>query len=607
MKKLLGFMVLLLLPAFVHAQEKFSTLLEDQYGKVKISPVQNNNPVQVPYLTWGGDVPGFYANGGLKTKPNSIFALSGLNIDFVNGDNFLAQVERYLTGKSPFLRGTVGMLAQASEVICADERTKPIVIVQQTWSAGDHLVAREDIKNINDLKGKKIALQQGGPHSILIDDALKAAKMNWDDIEVIYTTDLSGPNGPATLFKNDSSIAACCTITPDMIGLCSGIDSVGSGAEGTVKGAHVVVSTAQMSRSIADVWVVRKDWYSQNIDFVNNFVAGYLRATEDVVAMRNNFSKTNELNSDYKEVLQLAQNIFTKDIIPTLEEDAHGLLLDATFAGLPGNISFFTDETNVSGFDAKIKSALDLAIRLNSIKYKGNFVKADLDYNLIANIAGIEYRVPEKRERIDAELVDITPESDLDENTIVYFTINFEPNQQEFSAEQYGVDFQRVIEAASTFGNAVVVIEGHSDPTLTLGALVKAGEEKGIIKRLGSPGSFKYYLNGKQLNLANSQELINLINTGTFDGTKHNPRQVAQSALNLSVARADAVKNAIIAFAKDNQKTIDFSQVRPVGVGIKDPIIPKPTNNEEARQNMRVNIRIVKIASEAINAEDFEF
>ncbi len=57
---------------------------------------------------------------------------------------------------------------------------------------------------------------------------------------------------------------------------------VGSGAEGTVEGAHVVNSTQQMSRSIADVYAVRSDWYEANKPWVNKFVAGYLKGTEDI-------------------------------------------------------------------------------------------------------------------------------------------------------------------------------------------------------------------------------------------------------------------------------------------------------------------------------------
>ena len=47
-------------------------------------------------------------------------------------------------------------------------------------------------------------------------------------------------------------------ITPDMLALTGGLDSTGTGAEGTVEGAEVLVSTAQMSRSVADVLAVRK-------------------------------------------------------------------------------------------------------------------------------------------------------------------------------------------------------------------------------------------------------------------------------------------------------------------------------------------------------------
>ncbi len=53
-----------------------------------------------------------------------------------------------------------------------------------------------------------------------------------------------------------------------MLGLTGGFDQKGSGAEGTVEGAHVVNSTQQMSRSIADVYAVRKDWYDANKDTV---------------------------------------------------------------------------------------------------------------------------------------------------------------------------------------------------------------------------------------------------------------------------------------------------------------------------------------------------
>ena len=267
-------------------QQRFSDIV----GSVQVGSISSAGTLTVPYITWGGDVATFHANGGLDTKSGSIFDKHGLKLKLTAGDDFVSQVKSYLSGESPFLRGTFRMLGQASEVLGSDARTKPVVILQLSWSAGDHIVARESLKTLNDLKGKgkkvRVACQQGGPHVGLLYDSLAAAQLGRQDIEMVWVNDLTGPNGPAEAFRNDKSIDACCVITPDMIGLTGGIDSAGSGAEGTVRGAHVLNSTQQMSRSIADVYAVRSDWYKANRDIVEKFVAGYLKATQETVAMR---------------------------------------------------------------------------------------------------------------------------------------------------------------------------------------------------------------------------------------------------------------------------------------------------------------------------------
>src|SRR5262249_44038504 len=142
----------------------------------------------------------------------------------------------------------------------------------------------------------------------------------------------------------------------DMIGLCGGGKKVGTGAEGTVQGARVVISTVQMSRSIADVYVCRKDFYDANKALVTKFVATYLKACEDVVHLRDGYEGKKLAaaeKSKYMGILKLTQDIYGKDVIKSLEEDAHGLLMDAVFVGYPGNWKFFKwGEGNVIGFDA---------------------------------------------------------------------------------------------------------------------------------------------------------------------------------------------------------------------------------------------------------------
>jgi len=502
---------------------------------------------------------------------------------------------------------TSRMLGMASEKIGRDPRTKPHVFLHLSFSLGDHIVSRANFKTLNDMKknGNKkfrIACQQGGPHVGLIYDALSAAGIPKDDVEIVWVKDLTGPNGPAEAFRKDETIDACCVITPDMLGLVG--DGIGSGKEGTIKGAHVLVSTAQMSRSIADVYVVRDDWYQKNRAVIEKFVAGYLKSCVDVVKMRNDFEKTGKLTPQYKKLLTTCQTVFGKEVIPTLEVDGHGLLLDCAFVGLPGQIAFFEDAGNLNGFEKKMASALDLATTWGYASKRYGFNPSGLEYKAIATLAGIKYETPKRTNRIKAESIDVFPGSEMDE--IVSFTIQFQPNQDKFSVDQYGDEFRRAMKFASTFGNAAVVVEGHSDPTKTLVTLLKSGIKKGLIKRTGTKAKgYSYFLSGKPLDMKQTGNIVEMIKSGAFGEDAGN---TMQAALNLSAVRASTVKASIVKMAAAEKITFDASQIKHVGSGIMKPVVSKPRNIAEAKQNMRVEIRVIKIPAEAINSsEDFDY
>ncbi len=592
------------------AQELFSQLVGPiQVGPVESGPKASNKTVQVPYIFWGGDIAAFLANGDLKTQQGSTYQQMGLDMQLVAGDDFVGQVRNYVSGKSPMLRGTMHMIGLAGEVLGADPRTKPVIVLQLSWSAGDHIVAKKGVKNLNELKGKKIACQQGGPHVGLLYDSLAAAGLGREDVEIVWTKDITGPDGPAVAFKNDASIDACCVVTPDMIGLTSGLDATGTGAEGTVEGAHVVNSTVQMSRSIADVYAVRRDWYDANKEWVSKFVAGHLKATEQLVAMRKAFGETGKMSKDYQQILNLSQRIFGKEVLPTLEGDVHGLLLDCGFVGLPGQIAFFKQKSNASGFEEVMSRSINLATQWKYAKARAGFEPNDFDYKKLAQLGGIEYVEPTSVERFNpsAESTEMFLGENLDANTIVSFSINFEPNEQSFSSDRYGAEFLRALKQASQFGNAAVVIRGHADPSKTLMDLIKAGIAKGIIQQNGTQGNYRYFMNGKPLDLSRTKEVVDLIKNGSFGGGNTDPAVTMQAALSLSQARAEAVKKSLEKFAKDSGITVDLSQIVPVGAGIMEPVIPKPRNIDEAKENMRVEFRIVKVNPEALTPTDFNF
>jgi ABC-type amino acid transport substrate-binding protein len=581
-------------------------------GPVPVGKVRSTSTLQVPFITWGGDMATFYANGGLKTKPGSIFAKQGLNLNLVPGDDFIKQVQNYVAGKTPFLRGTFRMIGMASEVIGADPRTKGVVVLQMTWSAGDHMVARKNIRTVKDLKGKTIVLQKGGPHVGMLDDILKTARLKWNQINVVWADDLTGTKkSPAEMFRRNKKYDACFVISPDMIGLTGGLTNAGTGAEGTVKGARVLVSTAELSRSIADVYVVRKDFYDANKELVTKFVAGYLKACEEVIDLKNQYEARG--SASYMKLLRLTQSIYGKDVIPTLEEDAHGLLCDCTFVGHPGNVAFFTRKGNLHGFNAFEKSALNLAVGQGYAKNRFGLFPSGLDYNSPIFTRLLTKTKADTGERFRAEVVlkeieELSTGGGLDDRTIVSFTIAFEPNQTSFSAQRYGAEYQRVLEMADKYGNAVIAIRGHSDPTKTLLDLVKAGMQKGILKRSGSRGNYKYSFKGRPLDLKATQKIVGLVEKGAFDGAAGiNPRQTMQAALNLSRERAEAVRDSILLHAKNKKIQLDVSQIQAVGAGIREPFVAKPTNMSEAKQNMRVEFRLLRVTAEAATKSDFDF
>jgi outer membrane protein OmpA-like peptidoglycan-associated protein len=251
--------------------------------------------------------------------------------------------------------------------------------------------------------------------------------------------------------------------------------------------------------------------------------------------------------------------------------------------------------------------ALNLAVNEGYARIRSGFFAPGFDYQRIRSLGKLTAEVGAREPRF-AEID--TPgafHEPIDDRTILSFTINFEPNQDKFPPDVYGSDFQKAMEVASTYGNAVLTIRGHADPTKVLSDLVRAGMNKGIIQRSGSAGNYKYFIHRRPLDLEATEEITRLLEGGDFAGADPDPRETMQAALNLSLARAKAVRDAIIQYAGTQGVRIDESQLQPAGVGVREPLIARPKNLQEAKENMRVEFRIVKVPAEAIQQSDFDF
>lgn len=610
-KRVLAFVVVMVL-AFVGSSvfgAKAPKSFKDLVGPVQVGPVQcdaRGTPCDLPYILWGGEAATFQANGlAVVTKPGSIFNQKQLTFRLVSGDDFVGQVRRYMEGKTPFLRGTLHMIGMASEVISNDPRTQPVVLFQMTWSRGDHLVGKATIKTVADLKGKTIALQDGGPHVGMLEDVLKTAGLGWNDISVVWTKDITGVNGPAEALKKNSRIDAAFAVTPDMIGITGGLANTGSGAEGTIKGAHVVVSTAELTRSIADVYVVRKDWYDAHPDIAAAFAAAYLKGAEWVVE-----AQANKNQPAYRQLLNYMVGAYPKDTLPG-PNDADGLIMDCAFVGHPGNVAFFTEANNANGFAAFSQSAMDMAVHAGYASKRGvmhaptwNWAAAPFA-GYLAHIGEVQ-KSSFKAEATFAEMERLAAAGTMDDQTIYSFAVNFNVDQNDFPADTYGSKFDEAIKLSQKYTGAAVAIVGHADPTYVLGMFVKTGMANGVLTRRGVPGSYQYFLNGQPLDLAATPKLVQAIEGGTLDRSG-DLRAILAKARDLSRERGDAVRASLETYAKRKGATLKTGQFQVIGMGVGEPLIPVPRSDADAAQNRRVEFRLVRVSAEAASPAQFDY
>ncbi len=529
--------------------------------------------LRVPVIAWGGDIATSHANGDSKrTSRGSLMANANLDLELYRQDDFAKQVSDYMACRTPFLRGTMGMITAANDVANKDSRTEMVVAYQMTWSAGgDALVVKGGINRPSDLRGKTIALQAYGPHMDYLTTILRDAGLSMSDVKIKWVRDLieidDNSSSPAMAFRDDSSIDAAFVIIPDGLALTSG-GNVGTGGEDSVRGAKILLSTKTANRVISDVYAVRRDYFDSNRDKVQAFVNALMQAEERTKAL---FKERQRRQSDYKSMIEGAALLLldSKGAV----EDTAAMYADAEFVGFSGNVKFFTDRAYPRGFQALSVEIQQAFSQLGLVSGAVTLADAGWSYSNLAT--GVSSTQTAEVPRFDQNAVDRLVARRQSQNTasegeLFRFEIFFAPNQNTFSADQYRAAFDQVITLASTYGGALLTIEGHSDP-------------------LG-------YLRKKKAGV----QVIEL-------------SSIKQASKNLSYTRANVVRQSIISYANAKGVVLDTSQFGVSGLGVTKPNTPgcsydvngdialtcAPKSKQQWDATRRVVFRVVQIEAES--------
>lgn len=480
---------------------------------------------QLPQITWAEDMRTVLANGNSsKTQNNSLFDQYNLDYKLVLKDSVISQSKDYISGKTPFFRGTLDQVVQLNELVYDDPSLRPVVINLLSWSkGGDVLVGDSNVKTLSDLRGKKIAVTAYGPHTFFLWRALKSGGLNYNDVDVVWMKDLLGSaNTPANAFCHSSmSVNATFVIAPEGTAITEG--------DNACKNSKVVYGTAQASKVIPDVYAIRSDYYESNKDEIQRFVHAMLIAKEKADLVAKN-TKSNEYKNWLKASAQ--QLLGSQDLI----EDVDGMFkYDADHAGFSENIEFFTDKRAGRNFERVSTEINDALIDMKLISKRLPLQKADWNWNELK--IGLKHaddvKVPAfNKAQTKKIVIEMQTNDTLDSEQFMTEEVKFSAGSSTFmfNPDYHGKVFDKLIDEASTYDSTLIIIQAHSDPS--------------------------YYLINKYKNKATESTL----------------KRIRQKAWNLSEQRAKEVRRAIVEYARDVRGIdIDESQFETVGYGIEKP------------------------------------
>jgi hypothetical protein len=234
------------------------------------------------------------------------------------------------------------------------------------------------------------------------------------------------------------------------------------------KGNRMLITTQTANRLIADIWFARADFATDHPDKIEGLVRGIFDAMTEL--------KTEGAQAKVAALMAEGYNI------PA--QDALGMLADAHSTNWAENYQFFVNRNNPANFERIWKQAYRLYRGVGSITHQPVSFDQVMDFSVIQKL-GKEPKYAETKDEYDRPLVPrslSTIRAENEEiltNTVV---IRFFPNSAELRKkiirriddkdveEAYDPTVDLVLgevgQLAKQFGNARIVIEGHTDASM---------------------------------------------------------------------------------------------------------------------------------------------
>jgi len=405
--------------------------------------------VQFPINVWPGWAPIIVANNGLEPNEGSVFFKKyGFYLKLSIVDDPVKARDLFASGHRHVLWGTLDMMALFAPELAKDSRTVPVIAQQVDWSGGgDGIVARGDIRSINDFrmkdgKRRKVVLAQNSPSHYLIMSLLIDAGIDPAEVDFKWASDAPGA---AKIFVQDQSFDAFVGWSPDIYTVSD-----------KVTGTRLVVTTGSANHLIADVWATRNDFYRDHPEVVANLVRGI-------------FDGMDMVRKDVPGAAQALSKAFgipVEDCESMIGKDGGVATGDAHLTNYRENSNFFLDPQNPSDFEVvwnrastiyKSLGAIDAPVAAAKVKAAGVLARLSEEYKEVRDLSQPTFKPGALFKTAEADSSEILTKSVI---------ISFQPNHTDLDPN-YDSTIPAVMEEigklAGTFGNAYIVIEGNTD------------------------------------------------------------------------------------------------------------------------------------------------
>jgi outer membrane protein OmpA-like peptidoglycan-associated protein len=231
--------------------------------------------LKVSIVSFHGYAPALVANGNsLTTQPGSIYATKGANIEFVIQDDIPTLSTIFESGAAQCAWRTSDFWAQEQPNLRNAKLDARAVMIVDNTQGGDAVIARDpQVRAIEDLAGRSVALLQFTPSHGMLLDAIENSSLTARKKESIRTVFINAEEGTAGVRAaiESSNVDAAVLWDPDL-----------ALALRNVKGAHVVYSTRTATNLIFDVMVCdsRLLATAEGQAKVHKFVEGWMEGVD---------------------------------------------------------------------------------------------------------------------------------------------------------------------------------------------------------------------------------------------------------------------------------------------------------------------------------------